>query len=269
MKYIDISEHQGVVDWDKLREQYDDGTLSGVIIRAGRGQKLDIYWERNIAEANRVGIPVGVYWFCEARTAAMAKAEAETCIKTIAPHRIELPVAYDFEEWTVEHCIKPYGVTPAKALITAMCDAACATLEKAGYYTMIYTNPNCMAKYQDMSVLGRYDLWLASWVSKPNLAKPPQKCGIWQWGGSVVPGIKGNVDTNEAYKDYAKIIRDAGGNHLGSADVSGGAPGSSSGAPGSSLPTEGKTVSAEDVAAAWADVKAYADKRFSGLLTDD
>ena len=32
--------------------------------------------------------------------------------------------------------------------------------------------------------------------------------------GSTVPGIKGSVDTNEAYKDYARNIRDAGLNRL-------------------------------------------------------
>ena len=59
MKYIDISEHQGLVDWEAVR-----GSVDGVILRAGFGKgSADARFARNAAECNRLGIPMGAYWF--------------------------------------------------------------------------------------------------------------------------------------------------------------------------------------------------------------
>ena len=62
----------------------------------------------------------------------------------------------------------------------------------------------------------RYGLWLAQWTDKVDITNPPRKCSVWQYGTSTVPGIKGIVDTNEAYTDFAKVIREKGLNHLDS-----------------------------------------------------
>ena len=59
VKGIDLSEHNGVVDWDQVKS-------SGVgfaMLRAGYGQTLDKQFVRNIEECNRTGLPCGVYWF--------------------------------------------------------------------------------------------------------------------------------------------------------------------------------------------------------------
>lgn len=207
MKYIDISEHQGIIDFDALK-----GNASGVMIRAGYGQNnIDKYFARNISECNRLGIPCGVYWFSYAYTAGMAKAEAEYCLAAIEPYRVELPVAFDFEYDSVNHAAKK-GVLIVPSLANSMVKAFCGAVEAAGYYAMNYANPDFLTRY--MTDVAAYDLWLAAWPNSVDLAKPPRKCGIWQWGGSAVPGINGNVDTDEAYNDYAKIIREAGLNNL-------------------------------------------------------
>ena len=93
MKYIDVSEHQGVIDWEKVKDNVD-----GVIIRAGYGRgNADKQFVRNITECNRLGIPCGVYWFSYAYNPDMARNEAKYCLDAIKPYRVELPVAYDFE----------------------------------------------------------------------------------------------------------------------------------------------------------------------------
>ena len=56
MKYIDVSEHQGIIDWEKVK-------VDGVMIRAGYGKQQDKYWEMNVNECNRLNIPCGAYWF--------------------------------------------------------------------------------------------------------------------------------------------------------------------------------------------------------------
>ena len=227
MKYIDVSEHQGVIDWAKVKPAVD-----GVIIRAGRAQGIaDKQWERNVAECNRLGIPAGAYWFSEAWTVEMARAEAQHFLKAVKPYRMELPLAYDYEEYSVKIAAQ-HGVTITRQLAIDMLYAFCETLEKAGYWVLVYTNPNCIAKYLNSTIPMRFGLWLASWYSTvKDLSTPPRSdCQVWQWGGSIIPGItvkdaNGNViavDTNESYRDFRSVIVGAGMNNLGFDDGEGG-----------------------------------------------
>ena len=61
-KAVDISHHNGVVNFEKLKKAVDY-----VIIRCGYGQDRvsqdDKQWERNVRECERLGIPYGVYLY--------------------------------------------------------------------------------------------------------------------------------------------------------------------------------------------------------------
>ena len=209
-KYIDVSEHQGNIDWQKVKSS----DVDGVIIRAGYGQNnIDKQFVRNITECNRLGIPCGVYWFSYAYTEAMAAQEAEYCLAAIKPYRVELPVCFDFEYDSAAYA-KKKGTPVTRALATSLVHAFCGAVEAAGYYAMNYTNKDYLSRYFDDTTL-RYDLWLAQWITNPNTDEPPSDCGIWQYSstGSVL-GIGGDVDMDAAYKDYAAIIRNAGLNGL-------------------------------------------------------
>lgn len=209
MKIIDVSTFQGVIDWNKVK---DEGELYGAILRAGYGKgNIDAQFVRNATECNRLGIPIGVYWFSYALNAADATEEAKYCLSAIQNFKIELPVCFDFE-YDSESYMKKKGVTPKRDLNTAIVKAFCQVVEKAGYYSMVYANNDFLSYH--FADLSAYDLWLAQWPKTVNLSKPPRKCGIWQWGSSTVPGISGTVDTNESYRDYVSVIRDAGLNHL-------------------------------------------------------
>lgn len=209
-KYIDVSTHQGVIDFEKVKA----AGVHGVIIRAGYGQNnIDAQFKRNISECNRLGIPCGVYWFSYAYTEAMARQEAEYCLAAIKPYRVELPVCYDFEYASVDHAQKN-GVGIGKTLATAFVHAFCSVIEKAGYYAMNYTNKDYLSRYFDETVL-KYDLWFATYPARPDPNKPPRECGIWQYTSKGrINGINANVDVNAAYKDYPTIIRDAELNNL-------------------------------------------------------
>jgi len=202
-KYIDISKYQGDVDFEKVKDHVD-----GVIIRAGYGQNNIVSkFIRNISECNHLGIPCGVYWFSYAYTEELARKEAEYCLAAIKPYRVELPVCFDFEYDSVDKAQKNYGVGIGKTLATALCHAFCGTIEAAGYYAMNYTNKDYLNRYFDESTL-RYDLWLAAWLTKPDPKNPPRKdVGIWQYSSKgSVPGINGNVDMNECYRDFPAEI---------------------------------------------------------------
>lgn len=205
-KYIDVSTHQGTIDWEKVKA----AGVDGVMIRAGYGRNnIDKQFVRNVTECNRLGIPCGVYWFSYAYTEEMAKKEAEYCLEAIKPYKLELPVCFDFEYDSVAYA-KKQGVKVDKKLATALVHAFCQVVETAGYYVMNYANPDYLRNYFDDSV-NRYDLWLA-WYS--GAEKPTVDCGIWQYSSKgTVSGISGNVDMNRSYKDYAAIVKRVGLNN--------------------------------------------------------
>lgn len=201
-KGIDVSKHQGTIDWEKVKA----AGVQFAMIRAGYGQNnIDAQFKRNISECNRLGIPCGVYWFSYAYTEAMAKKEAQYCLAAIKPYKLDYPVVFDFEYDSVSYAEKK-GVKITKTLASKIVQAFCSAVEAAGYYAMNYANADYLSNYFDAGVKKDYDLWLAKWPNSPDLTTPPT-CGIWQYSSTgKVNGIFGNVDMNAAYKDYPAMI---------------------------------------------------------------
>lgn len=210
-KGIDVSEHQGVINWDVVRSHIDFA-----IIRAGYGRNnIDPQFVRNIRECNRLGIPCGIYWFSYALTVADAQREAQYCLNAIKDYKVEMPVAFDLEYDSADYAAK-YGVTLTKVLATAMLTAFCEEIEKAGYFAMMYANADYLCNYYDEALAKRFALWFAYPTNVTDLSVPPSECGIWQhtFKGRI-NGINGDVDKNVAYKDYAAWIKELGLNHMG------------------------------------------------------
>ena len=197
MKYIDVSEHQGVIDWARAKESID-----GAILRAGYGRgAADRQFRRNAAECNRLGIPCGAYWFSYAYSPEMARSEAAQLLRAVGEYEMALPLAFDYEYDSVTHG-RQQGAVITPELVRDMASEFCRSVEEAGYRCLLYANPDFLSRYIG-ALPERCELWLAQWPKTVDLAKPPRACGIWQWGVSAVPGISGQVDTNEAYRDYA------------------------------------------------------------------
>ena len=216
MNYIDVSEWQGVIEWERAKPYID-----GAILRAGFGKgKADKRFAYNASECNRLGIPCGAYWFSYAKTVEEAKAEAQHLLSAVKPYRMELPLAYDFEYVSVDNCVAQ-GVKVTKELATSLANAFLSEIERGGFWVLNYTSQDFLSRLYDMDKLGRYGLWLAAWTlsAKHDLSKPPRACSIWQYNNhGTVPGITGNVDTNESYIDFPTAIRKAGLNHLPTSD---------------------------------------------------
>ena len=95
-KGIDVSEHQGVIDWAKVAK---DG-VQFAVIRAGYGRELsqkDKQFERNYAGAKAAGIKVGAYWYSYANSVERGEQEARACLKVLEGKRFELPIFFDQE----------------------------------------------------------------------------------------------------------------------------------------------------------------------------
>lgn len=210
---IDVSDWQGVIDWEKVKPQID-----GVMIRGGWSygeEGMDKQFKYNISECNRLGIPCGVYWFSYAINDEEAKLEAEWCLEQVKPYRLEMPIAWDYENASTDYA-KRQGVTVTRAMVTRWAYIFLETIERAGYWGTLYSNKAYLQTYFEKDIEKRFDLWYAAWTDETpaydtSLSYP---CGMWQYGAKKYDGIQGNVDSNYCYKNYPELFELCGRNHL-------------------------------------------------------
>lgn len=199
-KGVDVSRHQGIIDWDKfLEDEYSDFA----IIRAGFGKNnIDAQAVRNVAECERLGIPYGLYWFSYALTPEMARREAEYLSDFVGSHKPSYPLVYDFEYDTVTHAVKN-GVKISRDFVLNCTEQFCHRLEELGYYAMFYCNNDYYQRYYQASkVAEKYDMWYARYATSPG-----RPVTLWQTSESGrVKGIQGKVDLDQTERDYPKII---------------------------------------------------------------
>ena len=196
-KGIDVSTFQGYIDWQKVK---NDG-VKFAMLRGGYGRhSVDERFEQNYKNATAAGLPVGVYHYSYADTVEKAKQEAEFCLSYIKGKKLAYPVAFDIEDGSLTKL-------PKKTL-TAITKTFCQTVEKAGFYVCIYTNPDWARNRLDMKKLSEFDVWIAQWNS---VCTYKGNYGMWQYSdrGSI-DGISGRVDLDKAYKDYPSIMKEYG-----------------------------------------------------------
>lgn len=196
-KGIDVSYADGRIDWRKVKH---DG-IEFVMARAGFGDgNIDQEFERNARECNRERIPLGVYWFSYAYTKEMARREAKQCAEIIRRYRIEYPVAFDFEEDSIDYA-REQGVEITKDLATDFTREFCDEIRKSGYKPMFYTNLSDLEDYFDIRRLREYELWLAKYQHTLGV----EDVDMWQYSSTGrVRGIRGDVDMDYSFKDYEK-----------------------------------------------------------------
>lgn len=209
-KGIDVSEHNGVIDWQKV-------AASGIdfaIIRAGLGCKSDARFKENIQGAARAGLAVCVYWFAYALDVNGAVKEADFCAKIIAPYGKQIYVYYDFE-YDTERYAAERNVQYSKRSRTDIIKAFCDRMIRHGYRCGVYINVDYLAYRTNRTELSKYTLWLAAWATKTAVAsfadtRPEAvntaygKPEIWQFGKTSVPGIAKMCDVDYCYSDMPR-----------------------------------------------------------------
>ena len=186
-KGIDVSEHNGKIDWKKVKA---DG-IDFAIIRCGYGmddpEQDDDYWEYNVSECERLGIPYGVYLYSYADSTTRASKEADHTLRLLEGHNPQLPVYYDLEEKSLES-------TSKRTLLANMAKTYCNKIEDAGYVAGVYSNTNWWNNYLTSSVFDQWDRWVAQYNYE---CRYEGEYTLWQCTSTgKVDGIKGNVDIN-------------------------------------------------------------------------
>lgn len=187
LRGIDVSKHQGKIDWGKIEADF-------AILRVGYskyngGIVEDDYFRYNAEECERLGIPYGVYVYSYNRSVSAAIDTAEDVVQLLEGRKITYPVYYDIEE-----------VGNSKNLNANMCNAFCEYIRQAGYTPGVYSYYAFFKNFIDMGILRPVDKWIADYRGK----RPGDiEHEIWQYTGSGnIDGITTKVDLNICYKDY-------------------------------------------------------------------
>lgn len=190
---VDISRHDGIVNWLELK----NAGFDFVILRcAYRGYQtgilhVDEHFYNNLHGALLAGFDVGVYVFSQAINEEEALEEADLVLQLIKGYNITLPVVFDPENvgWEWARTDEISGEQFTKNTI-----AFCEKVKNAGYTPMIYSNLTWQTMRLDLSQLTQYKMWYADYNKIP---ETPYHFEYWQhYSPMKVPGVKKPCDVN-------------------------------------------------------------------------
>ena len=185
---IDISHHQGRIDWDELK---DKGSINKcpirfIMIKATEGStQVDENFVDNFHEAREHGFTRGAYHFYSVHSDAAA--QAAFFVSQVKLENGDLPPVLD-----VEHKPKQQTDEQFRNSVLEWLDI----VEK--HYQIrpiIYTYYKFKTRYLNDSIFDRYPYWIAHYYVDSVEYRGRWK--FWQHtDAGRLPGIKGNVDFN-------------------------------------------------------------------------
>lgn len=205
-RYIDVSRWHGKITLDGWRKIKAAG-YKGVMLRAVGNRNgvpyIDPTFEDNYANAKAAGLDVGVYYYTNATSKAMADAELYLVRQAVYGKELTLPVAVDVEYNKL--------VSLDKQSLTDLTAYALHEVEQMGFYAQLYTYTSFAKAHLFVggAALHPYDVWLADYTGKTPKVDFKYNAHQHTSKGSV-PGISGNVDLNVTTINYPKIIRKNG-----------------------------------------------------------
>lgn len=188
---IDVSTHNGIIDWSKVR-----GNIEAAVIRLGyRGYSrgtlaYDSRYREKRAACEQLGIPFSLYFFPCSVTTEETIEEANFIIRECVGMDFVLPVFLDSEVAETR-----FGSGRADNLNredrTRFLKIICNRLQAAGIPAGIYASKSWFTYQLDLSQLP-YSIWVAQWGGKLTFTGDYT---LWQYTSKgSVPGISGDVD---------------------------------------------------------------------------
>ena len=191
LRGVDVSEHQGEIDWAAAAA---DG-LDFAIVRVGyRGWSLggifeDLCFRQNVEGALANGLRVGVYFFSQARNADEAREEARFLLERVADFELSLPVFYDWERIDSGPA-RTDGMTGAE--VTGCALAFAEEVAAAGYVPGVYFYRDLGYRFYELDRLADLTFWAAAAGDTPDFH---YKHEFWQYSFTArVSGIEGDCD---------------------------------------------------------------------------
>ena len=193
IKGIDVSSHQGEIDWAAVAKSNVDFAMIRAVYRGYESGKLleDEQFRANIEEAHAKGIKVGAYIFTQAISKYEVDEEISKLNGLLGTYELDYPVAIDVEDLA--------GSTErleslSKAELTELIRYYCDRVEKSGYTPMLYLNIDSALNMIDLAQFEDIKKWFAVYDSNFYY---PYAYQMWQYKDTgKVNGIDGNVDLN-------------------------------------------------------------------------
>jgi lysozyme len=187
LKGIDVSRHQGEIDWEKVKA---DG-VHFVFIKAtqGVGYKFVDYFRNHAPKSLGFGLQVGAYHYGTFSTIPEAITEAKYFLSVVKDFKLTYPLVLDLEE---------NKKNVSKKQLTDAANAFLDVLKNAKYQVILYTGKAFLETQLDEKQI-HCPLWIARYGSELG-----RTADIWQHTSEgQVNGITGSVDMNIAYKEFA------------------------------------------------------------------
>lgn len=182
---IDISHHQGRIDWKELRRNNPKETpVSFIYMKATEGSDhKDRRFDANWSGAKKHGFTCGAYHYFSLHSTGLA--QANWFIKNVKLEKGDLPPMVDVEE-------KPEN----KKLFMQELKIFIAKIEEHyGVKPIIYSGKKYKARYLDDKYFDRYPTWIAHYYV--DSLEVEQNWTIWQCSDKgELPGINHKVDIN-------------------------------------------------------------------------
>ena len=194
---IDVSEHQGYINWEEVK----DAGYDFVFVRVGyRGYgddgnlKEDEKAVEYMQDAKKAGMDVGAFFFSQAISEEEAAEEAKLSAEVIKKSGVtlDLPLVYDPElVQGVAGRANDITMEQVSKNTDAFRDAAEKAINcKVAIYSNLYWESNLF----DQETLNDYEIWYADYVEVP---QTPYHFTWWQYSErGTVPGIEGMMDLN-------------------------------------------------------------------------
>lgn len=182
---IDVSHHQGPIDWDAVSKTQDQQyPIRFAFIKATEGGDYkDRRFEENFARSREAGLIRGAYHFYNPNTDPIR--QANFFISQVKLEKGDLAPVLDIER-------KPHDIVKLQADLIKFLNR----LEQHyGVKPIIYTSHKYMTRYLNTPEFAAYPLWIAHYYVDSLRYE-----GAWQfWQHTdygTVPGIENNVDLN-------------------------------------------------------------------------
>ncbi len=189
---IDVSHHNGDIDWNKVKESGIDFVMLRIAYRGYGAEGLlneDKKFREYIDGAHAAGLEVGCYVFSQAVDTTEAVEEADFVISILKDYQIELPVVFDSERLPAVNARTDYI---SGEQITKNAGAFCERIEEAGYQPMVYADMAHEAFELNLKNLPDYSVWYADYQPYP---QTPYHFEMWQYSNTgEVEGVEGMVD---------------------------------------------------------------------------
>lgn len=177
---IDVSHHNGLIDWNVAGKYIDYA-----ILRCGFGSNqpshIDKQFNYNATQCEKYGIPYGVYLYSYARNFSNCKSEIKHILTRVKNRTITYPLYYDIEENST------FETGEAKNFAAYFVSA----IRRNGYKAGLYSCDSSFKQY--FNSLECDSKWVARYSSFP----PNSNFDLWQYSSkNLVAGIKGCVDAS-------------------------------------------------------------------------